>query len=389
MVFSSSIRSTREEVKMGLYRQDGSGNWWMSFTVGGRRYRKSTGTDDKKLAGLILADIELKVLKQEKLGIEPELEYTFDDMMAKFMDEYAPKKAESTQVRYVQSLKHLEPSFKGMKLSAIEPKLIDQYMQGRLKELSRRGTPTKEATVNREFAMLSKAFALAASKKWRMAAVNPCSAAYCGESLKFEENNERERYLINDEEARLLKAAEGYLRGQLWEIIVVALYMGMREMEILKLQRWHVDLENKTLTVIRANAKNRVSRTIPILSDTVLEIFRNRLGRKVVGILSRNDYVFATKTGRRISARNLQRDFQKICLKAGIEDFIFHDLRHTFGTWLAQNGVDIYTIARYMGHKDLVSTKRYTHHNAESLRAGVGIIEKMTENLQRIARVDA
>ena len=77
---------------MGLYRQDGSENWWMSFTAGGRRYRKSTGTDDKKLAGLILADIELKILKQEKLGIEPELEYTFDDMMAKFMDEYAPKK---------------------------------------------------------------------------------------------------------------------------------------------------------------------------------------------------------------------------------------------------------------------------------------------------------
>jgi len=127
---------------------------------------------------------------------------------------------------------------------------------------------------------------------------------------------------------------------------------------------------------------------MPILSDTVLEIFRSRLGRKVVGILSKNDYVFATRTGMRISAKNLQRDFQKICLKAGIEDFVFHDPRHTFGTWLAQNGVDIYTIARYMGHKDLVSTKRYTHHNAESLRAGIGVIGKMTQNLQRI-RVDA
>ena len=74
-VFSSSIRSIEKEVKMGLYRQDGSESWWMSFTAGGRRYRKSTGTGDKKLAGLILADIELKILKQEKLGIQPELEY--------------------------------------------------------------------------------------------------------------------------------------------------------------------------------------------------------------------------------------------------------------------------------------------------------------------------
>lgn len=70
-------------------------------------------------------------------------------------------------------------------------------------------------------------------------------------------------------------------------------------------------------------------------------------------------------------------------------DLVFHDLRHTFGTWLAQNGVDIYTIARYMGHKSLESTKRYLHHNAESLRASTGIIEKMTEKLQRMAEVNA
>ena len=89
-------------------------------------------------------------------------------------------------------------------------------------------------------------------------------------------------------------------------------------------------------------------------------------------------------SGRRVSARNVQRDFRKACRKAGIEDFVFHDLRHTFGTWLAQNGVDIYTIARYMGHEDLESTKRYTHHNAESLRVSIGTIEKMTGALKAI-----
>jgi site-specific recombinase XerD len=70
--------------------------------------------------------------------------------------------------------------------------------------------------------------------------------------------------------------------------------------------------------------------------------------------------------------------------QAEIEDFVFHDLSHTFGTQLAQNGVDIYTIARYMGHGDLESTKRYTHHITESLRASVGTIEKMTGTLKAI-----
>ncbi len=307
------------------------------------------------------------------------------------MVEYAPKKAQNTQLRFSQSLKHLQPYFAGMKLSAIikEPGIIDRYMQGRLAELTCRGTPTKPATVNRELAMLSKAFSLAASRKWQMATLNPCSTAYCGEPLKLTEDNERERYLINDEEARLLKAADRYLRGQLWEIIVVALYTGLRESEILKLQRVHVDLENKRITVIKPNSKNKVGRTIPILSETVVEILRRRLDdRKVVSIQPQNDYVFTTRSGRRISARNLQRAFDEACVRAAIEDLVFHDLRHTFGTWLAQNGVDIYTIARYIGHKSLESTKRYLHHNAESLKAAIGTIEKMTGRLQRITEVD-
>lgn len=314
MVFSSSTRFiTRKEVNVGLYRRNGTGNWWRSFTVAGVQYRQSTGTDHKKLAGLILADMEIKILKKERLGIEAELEYFFDEMMDKFMSEYAPRKAESTQLRFSQSLKHLKPFFTRMRLSAIEkePGIIDQYMRRRLGELTCRGTPTRPATVNRELAI-----------------------------------------------------------------------------EILKLRRVHVDLENKRITVIKPNSKNKVGRTIPILSETVVRIQRHRLNGKVVGIQPANDYVFATRSGRRISARNLQRALEKACAMAAIDDLVFHDLRHTFGTWLAQNGVDIYTIARYMGHRSLESTKRYLHHNAESLKAAIGTIEKMIEKLQRIAEVD-
>jgi len=371
---------------MGLYRKKDTRNWWMNFTINGVQYNKSTGTADAKIAGLILADMELKILKNEKLGVEFELNYTFDEMMSKFMSDYAPKQEKSTQRRYEQSLKHLQPFFGGRMLSAVDGKLIDEYMQKRIKELSCRNTPTKPATVNREYSMLAKAFGLAVSRKWQMAKVNPCSTACNGEPLKLKENNERERYLINDEEERLLKATAGYLYGQLWDIVVVALYMGMRQGEILGLRGAHVDLESRKLTVVKENSKNKIPRTIPILSETVLEIFKHRLDEKVISISQPrgHNYAFATRSGRRISARNLQRDFRRACKKAEITDFVFHDLRHTFGTWLAQNGVDIYTIARYMGHEDLDSTRRYTHHNAESLRASIGSVEKMTGKLNRV-----
>jgi hypothetical protein len=116
MLFSSSIRSGKENKEMGLYRKKGTSNWWMNFTIDGIQYNKSTGTADAKLAGLIPADMELKVLKNEKLGMEFELGYILDEMMSKFMSDYAPKQEKSTQRRYEQSLKHLLPFFGGRKL---------------------------------------------------------------------------------------------------------------------------------------------------------------------------------------------------------------------------------------------------------------------------------
>ena len=80
-------------------------------------------------------------------------------------------------------------------------------------------------------------------------------------------------------------------------------------------------------------------------------------------------------TDTKIDGDNLRRAFKKALQKAGIEDFHFHDLRHTFATRLAQNGVDIYTISKLLGHKDIQMTQRYSHHSPESLRDGIQVLE--------------
>jgi len=66
--------------------------------------------------------------------------------------------------------------------------------------------------------------------------------------------------------------------------------------------------------------------------------------------------------------------------KANIENFRFHDLRHTFATRLSQLGVDLYKVAKLLGHKDIRVTQRYAHHDAESLRDGVEVLEKNYHN---------
>ena len=77
----------------------------------------------------------------------------------------------------------------------------------------------------------------------------------------------------------------------------------------------------------------------------------------------------------KIDGDNLRRAFKKALKKTGIEDFHFHDLRHTFATWLAQRGVDIYKISKLLGHKDIRMTQRYSHHSPESLRDGIQVLE--------------
>ena len=71
----------------------------------------------------------------------------------------------------------------------------------------------------------------------------------------------------------------------------------------------------------------------------------------------------------------VKRSFNTACRKAGIKDFHFHDLRHTFASHLNMNGVDLKTVMRLLGHKDIRMTLRYAHLSGEQLQAAVGTLD--------------
>jgi len=81
----------------------------------------------------------------------------------------------------------------------------------------------------------------------------------------------------------------------------------------------------------------------------------------------------------------LERAFSECVKKGGIEDLHFHDLRHTFGTRLSQKGEDALTIKGLMGHKTLMMTSRYVHHNIDSLR---GAIEKLGDSVTNLSHLE-
>ena len=134
----------------------------------------------------------------------------------------------------------------------------------------------------------------------------------------------------------------------------------MRKSEILKLTWDRVDLKNRLILLDKT--KNGERREIPInktLFNTLSMLIRHISG-----------YVFANpKTGKAYD--NLKRSWQSALRKSHILDFHFHDLRHTFASWLVMKGVDLTTVKELLGHKDIKMTLRYSHLSKPHVRNAV------------------
>ena len=325
--------------------------WWACIRHRGKKRQVSLETSNKKLAREIEAKIKAEIIEGryfEKLEGDSKI---FEEMMEQFMEEHAPTVSLSMQKSYRGSLQHLQSFFGGMYVSDISSKDISRY------KVNRRKKGPAPATINRELAMLSKAFNVAI-KEWEWFSDNPVSKS------GFErEATGRDRWLPKEEARRLLSHSGLILR----QIVTFALNTGMRQDEILSLRWPDVSMERRALVVMKT--KNGRRRTLP-LSDAACAVLEER--GKIRHLHS--DLVFNSEAGTKIDRHNLGRSFRATLKRAGIKDFRFHDLRHTCATWLAWEGHDIYFIARWLGHEDISMTQRYAHHCVDSLRKGVSAV---------------
>jgi len=333
---------------MGLARRGNT--WWMSFMYRGQQIRRSTGTSDKRLAEAILSKVKVQIIEGRFFEKQEAQERTLAELLDRYASEHAARRA--NQRREVTSIQNLTRFFGNPKLDHITPRLIVAYKNKRYTD------GIKPATINRELATLKKAFNLA-RREWEWCSDNPV----CRVSME-RENNTRDRWLTVEEEQRLLQAVSPWLR----DVIIFALNTGMRMGEILALTWAGVDLFRRTVTVFRS--KNGERRTIPI-NSTVLEV----LTRKHPARSRMTDLVFHSQAETVLDGSNIRRGLNAALRGAKIQDFHFHDLRHTFATRIVQAGVDLYKVQRLLGHKSPIMTQRYAHHYPESLREGVEALE--------------
>lgn len=188
---------------MGLYRRGRV--WHMSFIYKGRRYRKSTETEDRKLAQRIYDKVKGEIAEGKWFERLPGEEKTFREMMEKYLSEHVSKLKSHRAFRgYAKNLIFF---FGDYLLSEITPKRVNEF------KIKRRNDGVSPATINRELATIKKAFNLAI-KEWEWLKDNPVS------KISMEkENNKRDRWLTYEEEKRLLDVSPPELK----EIIIFAL----------------------------------------------------------------------------------------------------------------------------------------------------------------------
>ena len=319
---------------MGVYKK--GKNWYIDYYLKGRRKRRKIGPS-KKLAEQVLKDVHVKIAKGEYLGVYDEKKILFEDFSQQYLAYSKTNKAESTyQRRDKVSVGHLITAFQGRYLFDIPARMIEKYKAKRLGKVA-------PATVNRELSCLKHMYTKA--NEWGYLKINPVK------SVKLlKEPPGRLRYLRPDEVKKLLDACRGYLRS----IVITALNTGMRKGEILALCWNDVDLENRKVTVKKT--KSNEIRVIPINQTLYHELSNLSHG-------SDGEYIFSNGNGHRFG--DIKKGFSLALKRAEIEDFHFHDLRHTFGSHLVMQGIDLKTVQQVMGHKEIKTTMRYSHLSPE------------------------
>ena len=331
----SGRHTSSQRRQRGIFeRPRGSGIWWACyFDEHGKRHREKVGP--KGLAAKVYQKRKTEV--QERRFF-PERMRRRDWLLADVIDDYLARNKGKLRWfdHYERYGRTWKAAFPGRTLAQILPGDVERYIAERRKQVA-------PATVNRELAFLRRVFNVAIEDQ--KADTNPVRP-----KAFFRENNQRVRFLTEEEEAGL-RAAVGL---GFWPLVAFAIHTGLRRAEQFLLRWEHVDFANGLLTVPRS--KHGGVRRVP-MNDTVRDLLRSLPSRL------KSPYVFPSANPETpLDANNfVRRVFLPALAKAGIEAFRWHDLRHTFASRLVMAGVDLRTVQELMGHKTLAMTLRYAH----------------------------
>lgn len=344
-----------------LYRRPTSPAWWVAFTSGGHRLRRSLRTADRPTAERLAAELYAAALTGATTGRRPGI--TLDHALSRYVAEHA-QYLPSAQTIAHQGKALVRIIGRATPLGSIDDAAVSAFVARRRGERARRGHGQRDtrhlerrvgnSTVNREVAML-RAVMERARKLWRLDVADVNWKLH-----RLQEADHRTRYLTADEADRLLAVARPHLRPP----IMAALFTGLRLSNVMALDWSDVDLRARLITVrVKSRKPGGKALTVPIAGPLLAELAR----------LSPADAgpVF-TYRGRPVA--RMRRAFASSLRAAGIADFHWHDLRHTAASWMVQRGVPLAVVRDILGHSDIKLTSRYAHVAPSQKREAVEAI---------------
>ena len=324
-----------------------SGKVWAIdyYDVNGDRKREKIDKS-KKAAERCLNEVEIAVTDGKHIKKSPDAKTTFSEL-AQWYVELDKVKAKRSYERDKRSLKHIVHFFGNRLLKNITPSLVEGYQYKRLSESSYRGHLTKPATVNRELACLKSIFnkAILNDKAER----NPTRGV-----KMLPENNERDRVLSLEEYNSLLAHCPPHIKP----IVKLGYHTGMRQGEILGLVWGKIDFKEKRIKLRPEDTKTNEGRKVYLNREVIEMLQAMPRGLPEVHVFTRN--------GKPINS--IREGFESTLKRAGIEDFTFHDLRHTYVTNKRREGFHDFVIMASTGHKNLKTHRRYNTVSDEELR---------------------
>jgi len=343
---------------MGVIRKRGN-IWYIDYRLNGRRYVKAIGKS-KHIAELALKDIEVRIAKKRA---QLPIEYRIDEWEKQFIRYIEATLRPRTVERYKECLRWFKDYIDNLPkspcyLSDITPEIIEDFKIERLRQ------GKKKKTVYNELAVIRRFLNLAVQRGHLH--VNPMDKV---EMPKLTDKK-LPRFLTKEE----LEKIYIELKQEDRDVIKILANTGMRWGELRYLEWRDIDFDQKVIKIRRKKLhtgeywepKAGTERNIP-MNKIVYEILNKRRQNR--------GFVFTTNMGNMLNKNNIRVRLQKVCEKLGIENVSLHTLRHTFCSHLVMQGVDLPTVAKLAGHRDIKTTMIYSHLARDHVRKAIEKLE--------------
>ena len=351
---------------MSIFRRGNT--WYADITIQcGKRIKQSLRTSDRRQAQELHDKLRAELWRVDKLGDYPDI--TFEEACVRWIEERSEKKSLDTDKSLIGFwLQH----FSGVLIKDITSDkiyLAINKMQNRLNlanwEAHREACikkgkdepiytpkPASQSTKAAHLAFM-KSLLRAAEREWKWIDKAPI--------IKINQpKNKRIRWLEPFEAKRLIDECPEPLKS----VVKFALATGLRRSNIIDLEWQQIDMSRKVAWINPENSKS--GRAIGVaLNDTACKVLREQIGNHHKWVFVHTEAAYKTDGGLTQKVRKMRVDsnraWRSALKRAGIDDFRFHDLRHTWASWLIQSGVPLSVLQEMGGWESIEMVRRYAH----------------------------